>query len=199
MFWNQAAYLNNVYTFDSAHISTPNSSSLNITGSFTEEAWINCIWGGGVAWPIITKYNGYDMYIYWYGTGMRIFLGSGNNWRLNTRTYIPFNTWTHVSCVYDNPSNRFSIYLNGVLDTTCVIAGAAPISNTQPLLIGWDNSKVYFPGYLDDIRIWNRALSASEVASMNYISVGAPGTGSYNGLVLSYTFQTRSSQGSTFS
>ena len=74
---------------------------------------------------------------------------------------LPVNTWTHVAATYDGTRLRF--YVNGNLVASLAASGAYQV-NTGPLWIG--GNAVYgehFKGKLDDVRIYNRALSQSEI------------------------------------
>jgi hypothetical protein len=71
--------------------------------------------------------------------------------------------WTHVAGTYDGQFVR--LYLNG--EVVAENEASAPIlSVSEPLMIGGsDHEETLFPGRLDEIRIYNRALSAAEIAS----------------------------------
>lgn len=83
---------------------------------------------------------------------------------------IPSNTWTHVAITWATNGSLVA-YVNGVAADS-IPAGSLPIgSNSEPLVIGcspWSVSPMYFPvsGGLDDIGIWSRALSPSEVMNV---------------------------------
>ncbi len=73
------------------------------------------------------------------------------------------NTWHHVVCVSDNTLARF--YLNGAfLDEVSLGAGAC--ANPLLLTLGRGTNSAgpqWFTGKLDDVGVWNRALTAAEV------------------------------------
>ena len=81
------------------------------------------------------------------------------------------NKWHNVSALYDggNSWTSFSIYLDGVKQVTTQLgAPTGSLANTTAnLFIGagliGDIFSAYFNGQLDDIRIYNRALSDSEI------------------------------------
>jgi beta-lactam-binding protein with PASTA domain len=77
---------------------------------------------------------------------------------------IPLNTWTHLATTYDGTNQRF--YVNGVLVKTVANPGAITQSNGA-LRIGGNNSSFYefFTGLIDEVRVYNRALSASEITT----------------------------------
>jgi hypothetical protein len=80
---------------------------------------------------------------------------------------IPLNTWTHLATTYDGTSLR--VYVNGVLAGTTAGSGSINVANGA-LRIGGNNSAPlgqgeFYKGLIDEVRIYNRALSASEIAA----------------------------------
>jgi hypothetical protein len=80
----------------------------------------------------------------------------------------PINQWVHVAGTFDGSQSR--LYVNGVLAGSASGAATLATSDTTPLVIGGNqnNSAVgdVFQGLLDDVRIYNRALTETEVASI---------------------------------
>ena len=73
------------------------------------------------------------------------------------------NTWTHVAGTYDGTTLR--LYVNGVQVGSQAKTGSMPVS-ANPLQIGGDSIYgQYFPGSIDEVRVYNRALSATEIQS----------------------------------
>jgi hypothetical protein len=84
-------------------------------------------------------------------------------------TTVSANVWTHVVATYDgtNHSSGFKVYINGRSVSLATISNSSGTSYTnRPWAIGSiPNSGIsYYRGALDDVRIYNRALSAQEVA-----------------------------------
>jgi hypothetical protein len=91
-------------------------------------------------------------------------------WDTPANTMV-YNSWNHVAVVYDSSSisNNADLYINGVKQTISKIAlpqgtqtaneGEGIIGNRIPLNRGWD-------GLIDELRIYNRALSAAEIVSL---------------------------------
>ncbi|MDC6470540.1 PKD domain-containing protein, partial [Flavobacteriales bacterium] len=73
------------------------------------------------------------------------------------------NQWDHFVCIIDN--NQMSIYINGVLDANSTI-GSFNLASTGNLCIGSRYSNEWFKGKLDDIGIWNRALTNQEIQAI---------------------------------
>ena len=77
-----------------------------------------------------------------------------------------------------NSSGYSAIYINGVLENNSIISGAI-VTSTSSIEIGRSNSATsYFNGSIDDVMIFNRALSASEIKSL--YNASAPNYGVEN-------------------
>ena len=80
-----------------------------------------------------------------------------------SHTALPLNAWTHIATTYDGANMRF--YINGVLVATRAQTGNIAVGN-QALRIGGNNmSGEFFNGLIDEVRIYNRALSAAEITA----------------------------------
>jgi len=80
----------------------------------------------------------------------------------------PLNTWINVIYTYDGASSK--LYKNGVLESSSNVVYSL-LNSTSSLFFGkeFDNastSKRYFKGLIDDIGIWNRALTTQEVTQL---------------------------------
>ena len=74
--------------------------------------------------------------------------------------------WYHVVLTYSS-STGLTGYVNGVLDKNVAANGNALVSNSGAANIGYDTQTgTFFSGSIDDVRIYNRALSAAEVTQL---------------------------------
>lgn len=74
---------------------------------------------------------------------------------------IPLNEWTHIAVTWDGSQKK--VYINGSLDST---GGTANVGNNkQKTYLGRavTDSSDRFMGRIDEVRIWKRALSASDI------------------------------------
>ena len=80
------------------------------------------------------------------------------------------STWHHVVIVRDSSSQMKRIHIDGRLDTTTTFDGQQFLNNNDPICIGATNCQPwlhsYFPGTIDDVRIYGRALSSEEVQQL---------------------------------
>lgn len=122
----------------------------------------------------ISKERSFSTYIYADATIVsQVWLGSPGQWtQWSAGSYkVPFdNKWTFYASTFDNSTKTVKVYINGELVNTLNETNANAIvrTSTNDLYIGRNgSSSVYFiKGELDDIRIYNRALSDFEIQSL---------------------------------
>ena len=152
----------------SDYILVPNSSSLQPADEFTLSAWVNITDLSTLHWILDKRINTgtapYNSYILC--SASNIFkTGITTNVSANAgKTTIVTGTWHHLVGVYDG--SQLVLYLNGVTDDSVSVSGSVNYS-TEPLYIGKSpTNSAFTKGKIDDIRIYNRALNAIEVASL---------------------------------
>ena len=114
---------------------------------------------------LVSKYNpqkSYTLRTWKEGEQSKIAFGDTSDNFLSTPE-LRENRWTHVAVTLDD--GDVSFYLDGKLNSED--SRVAPLStNTSPVRIGSDYDGRYFHGAVDDVRIYNRGLSAKEVAKI---------------------------------
>ncbi len=95
MTWNQAC---SFPVNDSSYVAVNHSTSLNITGSFTIETWINPVNATSPSTQTILQKrlagnNGYTIYL----TSGKVAIRTNASTRLVGKTVIPNNQWTHIA------------------------------------------------------------------------------------------------------
>lgn len=90
--------------------------------------------------------------------------------RCFSNTHFKTNRWYLVSCTYDGQT--FKMYVDGVEDAQTSGSGKATPFQRFELGMSWGNyrSSQFFQGRLCEVRVWNRALTASEI-SMGFAGV----------------------------
>ncbi|MCB0119542.1 MAG: hypothetical protein KDD72_10975, partial [Anaerolineales bacterium] len=95
-------------------------------------------------------------------------------------TVIANDTWYHAAMTYDGTTLR--IYLNGVEENSLAVGQPTASGTTSPTAFGTSirsngtTIQGYFAGVLDEVRIWNRALTPAEIQA-NVNSELSAGTG----------------------
>ncbi|MDD2802537.1 MAG: LamG domain-containing protein, partial [Methylococcales bacterium] len=138
---------------------------------FTLETWIK-ISGGSGSRDIFTKGGTGDSDLgYWLiisGTNkVEVGLSDGNDLRAlgTSQNTVVDGRWHHVVGVFDR-DDKCTIYIDGKINgSPFSISSEGDISNSYNLNIGRyvKNSSEYFSGLIDEVRIYNRVLSAEEV------------------------------------
>ena len=156
--------------FDSAEddcVSVPDSPELQLLEDFTLEAWVRPE-GTVKSDPIFFKEaEGFFSYSVGLGLGsngkLEAYIGDeGEGYALAVSpSPLSANTWAHVALTYDGSFMR--LYLNGSLvDTTGTSQGNVP--STGPMEIGCaDAFNEFFNGQIDEVRVYERALSQGEI------------------------------------
>ncbi len=84
-------------------------------------------------------------------------------WTNATTNYV-LNEWEHYVGVYS--ANTMTFYRNGVLQGSTNNTHSKVNQTNMPIWIGRGVSGNYFNGSIDDIGIWNRALTPAEVVTL---------------------------------
>jgi hypothetical protein len=170
-------------TFDGINdwVTVADAASLRLTTGMTVDGWVRPTANGTARWRTVAikeRTGGLAYALYAYGDAG---LPSGHAFTSAERwarapSAPALNAWTHLATTYDGTTIRF--YVNGVQVATQAQSGAIA-AGTGPLRIGgtavWSE---WYQGALDEIRVYNRALTAAELqADMTRpVSGAAPAT-----------------------
>lgn len=174
--WTSSGKFGKALSFGSGSIVTINdSASLDLTSGMTLEAWVNPTTLSGWMNLIFKQDNSSGVVYVLQGSTSPAqhpsFGGSFSGTNLSAPSSLPLNTWSHVAGTYDGTTMKF--YVNGLLVASRPQTGPIATS-TGPLTIG--GNVVYgenWNGLIDEVRIYNRALSQNEIhADMNVPNVG---------------------------
>lgn len=157
----------------SQNVNAGSSSSLNVTGNITITAWIKArSYGGGSKGRIVDRSantSGYDFQI-------------ENSAVSNGLTFIPdaanpvdnitslanavsLGKWYFVAVTYDTATAK--IYVNGYLNNSKSLSRAIPSIASRDFYIGYRSDGIRsFNGSLDEVRVYNRVLSATEIGKL---------------------------------
>ena len=147
-----------------ALVTVPNAASLQLSAGMTLEAWVNPS-------SITSKwrdviYKGNDNY---HLSATSTNASSPDGGLIAGGTYadafgasaLPTNTWSFLTETYDGSTVR--LYVNGTQVASTAHTGAIATS-TNPLQIGGDSIYgQYFAGLIDNVRVYNTALSAAQI------------------------------------
>jgi hypothetical protein len=140
---------------------------------FTVQAWIYVTGNGNYNRPIVFKRNRQNTSRGW---GLRLnsseklqfyYTDSPNNKTLTSDQELVNKNWYHVAVSVDHTENLASMYINGVFEKSVSISNFDDVGNSLPLRIGQysagGNFYETFKGYIDDVAIWERALTSTQI------------------------------------
>jgi hypothetical protein len=152
----------------SQFVEIPSTGLLNITDRLTITAWVRPYnWPGAGLMTIASKDSNYEFHItttgqvnWWWTAGANaITTGAG---------VVPVNAWTHVAIVYTRGAQE--VFINGVLSANnWTNPDRNPlVTNASPFHAGDDQGALgrYWNGQLDEVRIYNYAMSAADVLAV---------------------------------
>jgi hypothetical protein len=154
---------NSTFSFDGStnYIDCGNATVLQQSSAITMSAWVNPASWAGLG-NIMSKNtnSGYRFRLdsgagalWWYVSGNSV---QGGN--------CPLNIWSH--CTVTGDSSGLKAYVNGVLVASNATAFAPSAPASGNLLIGSYGGAEYFNGQIASASMYNRALTASEVAQI---------------------------------
>ncbi|MDD5688250.1 MAG: fibronectin type III domain-containing protein [Elusimicrobia bacterium] len=180
--WKSVGGSESILFFDGNgdYVDCGNNESLDVTTEFTLSAWINPTDVVGYN-GIIGRKPGYSSY-YGYamgheGDGIHVNVGGGTNSgpAYSIGGNIKAGIWQMVTATYKSGNygggkyGKIDYYYNGSWFDYDLIVTSSIVSGTDKLGIGCGdatNRPYIFQGYLDEAGVWNRALSAEEIAVM---------------------------------
>ncbi|NYZ79111.1 hypothetical protein H0N99_03095 [Candidatus Micrarchaeota archaeon] len=169
--WVTGKFGNAVQFTGGQYIGVSSSNSLNISGPLTVELWFTRpalsvldTWMLNKANSDSDKDSNYEI---WVDSSSKIRAGIGNGTtyqNVTSASATQLNTWYHVAFTADGTTLK--LYINGLLDGS-VVQSVTPTPNSQQLLIGLRsiNLQYSFIGTIDEVAIYSRAKSASEIAA----------------------------------
>lgn len=131
-----------------------NPANLNQIGTVVLNGLDNCATGNGYEFGIG---NGVGAA----GSKLQGAFG-GVGWYDSGYTFPSANKWYHVVMVRDSGTTKF--YINA--SQTANTSASVPITPTNGTIIGSDTQCRYFSGKIDDVRVYNRTLSATEIQQL---------------------------------
>ena len=143
------------YTTDNIYIP---ASTINYSKSVTVSAWVN---SNDIAYNQNVVSRNPPYFIRITGSTLRCGIYTGTWVFVNGSIVLPSNTWCHLVLTYDG--SYMKGYVNSQLDINQAKTGE--MSFTSDLRIGYTTGgeDAPFNGKIEDVRIYDRALSADEV------------------------------------
>jgi hypothetical protein len=165
--WSSAGKFGSALSFNgsSSMVTVGDANDLDFSSAFTLEAWVSPSSLGATWRTVLFKENGSGMAYSLYanqGSGLpvgQVNLGGERN-AVGTAG-LPLNAWSHLALTYDRTNLR--LYVNASLVATTAVTGTLAASNGALRIGGNSVWPEWFAGLIDEVRLYNRALTASEI------------------------------------
>lgn len=174
-----------------SRIEIPYSPALNPAEAFTVEAWVKPARSGGPpAWFVSSlnvnggNRNGYALAQDYSAKGQWEFrLGDSSGYiAMPHGGTIDTTRWQYIAGVFDGTTAR--LYVDGVLAASSTLARPFQPNSSQKTLIGGRvdaANPYYFSGYIDEVSIIPRALSAKQISARHQMALNPlPSSGRFN-------------------
>ncbi|EWM11282.1 LigA protein [Kutzneria sp. 744] len=150
------------------------ANAVRTDGSFSVSAWAK-VANGAAAQAIVSqdgdKFAAFDLWYRPENGGKWVFgiYNSTSNDTASSANPAQLNVWTQLTAVYDAPTKQMRLYVNGVLSATVARSVVTPYV-AGPLRVGrtlWDSdpNRDYVVGAVDEVALYDRSLTDSEVSA----------------------------------
>ncbi len=184
--------LNNAGSFDGNgdYINAGNGESLDLTNTITVSAWINLDvrkpahgYHHSIADRCGDNQNGYWFYVGNNGKLGFLAFTSGDYDAVGSSADVSVGEWVHITATYNRSAEKeVKLYINGVLDTENTLSKQVGSSNNN-LIMGDRGNLHYLDGKLDEVAIYNKVLTSSEISDLYNSGNGYEHSGTEEGLV----------------
>lgn len=145
-------------------VTVNDSASLDLSAGMTLEAWVYPQSLAGWDNVVLKEISGglsYGLYANSDANGASTYINNGSDRGVAEPAQLALNQWTHLVGTYDGQAQR--LYINGVKVAESVQNGLIQQSSGVLRIGGNSVWGEYFQGYIDEVRIYNRALTATEI------------------------------------
>jgi Concanavalin A-like lectin/glucanases superfamily/Fibronectin type III domain len=172
-----SGYFGNALQFNGTNnwVTVNDSASLDLTSGMTLEAWVKPANLNGWRTILTKELSTNDVVYSFYASDdmNKPVMGQWTNGSvkpLSGVSSLTANTWSHLTATYDGQTQR--LYVNGVQVSQRAQTGAIQTSNNVMRIGGNSIWGEYFQGTIDEVRVYNRALSSTEVGTDYKTAVG---------------------------
>jgi predicted alpha-1,2-mannosidase len=151
------------------YVEVVNTTALNATAAISTTAWFKTS-QAGTAYASILRHDGHftGFQITKYGTARAVYWVGATSYSatFNWDNIYNNNVWHHIATVYD-ANVGLSIYIDGSLVASNTTNKGALGTTTKNFCLGASETGTEcYKGLLDDVRVYNKALSVAEVQAL---------------------------------
>lgn len=152
----------------SDYVEVPFASEYNTT-AFTVSFWARLKGGSSYRAPVSNRQSGTTGGFIFYvtpGNSWEFWTGKGSNWNRSVGSSVSVGSWTFITGTFDGSDQKF--YVNGELVDTDTFTVNTNMTTNLRIGAGRNESTptYYFPGDVDDVKVYNRALTLAEISDL---------------------------------
>jgi glucose/arabinose dehydrogenase len=177
--WSTGGRFGNALVFDGVNDSVlvNDAVSLDLTSALTIEGWTNprSLKGG---WRALAVKEGSGAIVYGVyanasaNRALARIVVNGVTYDARSGGSLPLNAWSHLAATYNGAALR--LYVNGTEVASRSVSGNMAAS-TGPMRIGGNGlASEWFDGTIDEVRVYNRALTPAEIQADMTTAIGSP-------------------------
>lgn len=144
-------------------------NKLSVFSDLTAEAWVKITGSPGdwvLVWGKMDNGGGNRTWGLWYNvnydSGRWLYQRSGSSgFNVFSSSTISYNTWVHMVGVSDGETQK--LYINGTLSNSTTTTNSQFVDNNSEFTMGYGRVHTYHQGLISICRLYNRALTDSEV------------------------------------
>ena len=176
--WSTLGKYGGALSFDGVNdwVTINDSASLDLTNGMTLEAWVQPTTFANWKSVILKERPGDFVYAFYTNANRpSVWIQTSSSTGSEGASQLPLNSWSHLAATYDGSALR--LYVNGVQVSSQAATGNI-IASADPLRIGGNSiwSSEFFNGLIDEVRIYNRALTQAEIQTDMNTAVGSAPT-----------------------
>jgi hypothetical protein len=174
--WSTSGKFGGALSFNgsSSWVTVADANDLDLSSALTLEAWVRpSVLGSGWRTVVFKERSGGMVYSLYANQSAgrpvgQVWLGAEQN--AVGSAGLALNAWSHLASTYDGSMLR--LYVNGVLVSSSAVSGSMAASSGVLRIGGNGVWPEWFAGLIDEVRVYNRALSASEIQTDMSTAVG---------------------------
>lgn len=144
-------------------------------GSFSMAGWFLNDAANSNGWPVLYRWVG-DYYVGINTTDNNITVSYKPNdsysVTLDPSYAMAVDTWYHVAVVFDDAADQIYLYINGELEDQAAVSDSSVVGAVEALYFGEDPTYSTMSGQIDEVAIWQRALTQSDIDTLYNEGIG---------------------------
>ena len=164
--FNQTGYIGGAFEFDGVddYINVSDADFRFNTGDFSVAFWGKRTTTGEVQFMLDKRDGNLDGWAFLMEADNTV-TASLDLVEVTSTNIMPNNKWIHIVAVYDR-SDVITLYFNGASEATSASISGDNMDTTKSFVIGkpsYFSGANEFTGTIDEVRVWNRSLTAEEI------------------------------------